>query len=132
MRRFEVSFDFAWRTCVTCTLLWCGLATSARGQLFLEGGGLTLVQEGLRSAAMAGDEVPDDLALSGTPFGSRELGPDSGACLSLYRQSETYGAYGNEFSWIGCDAGEFFDCLAGIDLGSDSRRQFAEHCLWPQ
>ncbi len=116
MRRFEVSFGFAWRTCVTCTLLWCGLATSGRGQLFLEGGGLTLVQEG-PPAAMAGDEVPDNLALSGTPFGTGELGPALGLAYHFIDNLND-GAYGNAYSWIGLDTGEFFDFFAGIDLGA--------------
>jgi hypothetical protein len=75
-----------------------------------------LVQEG-PAAAAAGDPVPTNLALNGTPFGSGELGPELGIDYHFIDNLND-GSYGNAFSWIGGSSDPFFEPFAGIDLGA--------------
>ena len=55
------------------------LALPANAQLFLDGGNLTLVQEG--PAGTAGDPVPNNLATGATPFASSDYGDENGLDL---------------------------------------------------
>ena len=94
------------------------LALPANAQLDLDGGGLTLVQEG-PAAANAGDPVPTNLATGANPFASSDYGEENGLSYHLVDNLND-GAYGNEYSWIG-GAPEFNpydDAFAGIDLGN--------------
>ena len=94
------------------------LALPASAQLDLDGGGLTLVQEG-PAAANAGDPVPNNLATGATPFASSDLGEEYVLPYHLFENLND-GAYGNGYSWIGGDPefNPYDDAFAGIDLGN--------------
>ena len=94
------------------------LTLPAHAQLELDGGGLTLVQEG-PAAANAGDQVPSNLAIGATAFASGSLGEEYGLSYHFIENLNDE-AYGNGFSWIGGDPelNPYDDAFAGIDLGS--------------
>jgi hypothetical protein len=94
--------------------------TTSRADLTLDGGGLTLVEEG-PAASMAPGDVPDNLALAANgavPFAHSDLGPEIGVAYHM-AENLNDGFYGNGFSWICGDDNPFFpDQFAGIDLGA--------------
>ncbi len=94
------------------------LAAPAHAQLELDGGGLTLVQEG-PAVANAGDPVPTNLSIGATAFASGSLGEEYGLTYHFIENLND-GAYGNAFSWIGGDPefNPYDDAFAGIDLGN--------------
>lgn len=99
---------------IGAVVAYLAMSGAAWGQIDLDG--LTLVEEG-PAADAAGAPVPDNLSLSGTAFGSSELGPELGIDYHLIENLND-GFYGNGFSWIGASDNPFFDAFAGIDLGS--------------
>jgi hypothetical protein len=110
---------------LTSTRRWAGtlawglvgfLAQPVEAGLVLNGGNLTLVQEG-PVANKAGDPVPPNLATTATPFASGELGPELGIGFHVIDNLND-GFYGNGFSWIGGAPNEYPEPFAGVDFGA--------------
>jgi len=101
-------------------ILGLGLASlvphAAQAGLSLNGGNLTLVQEG-PVATKAGDPVPTNLATNAKPFASGELGPELGIGFHVAANLND-GFYGNAYSWIGGAPNEFPEPFAGVDFGA--------------